>query len=84
MKCLDVKPALALYEQDFSNSHWTWNYKTPTMVEANLSGAGADFFGDDGHPFDKSKGLRIILQSLQDPSITEDVKIVVKSIEFIK
>ena len=40
--------------------------------------------GDDGHPFDKSKGLRIILQSLQDPSITEDVKIVVKSIEFIK
>ena len=81
---LDVYPSLSMYEQGFKNSHW-WNIITADkVIEANLSGEGANYIAPDGYNFDKSQGFILALQNLQDSKVTGDVKIVVKSIEFIK
>ena len=81
---MDLKPCLAMYDEGFKNSHWWWTWTADKVIEANLSGEGADYIEDNGHNFDKSKGFILVFANIADPKVTEDVKFVVKSIQFIK
>ena len=72
--------------KDWGNNHNFHKQVEPFVWEADLTGAGADFIPETSTPIDKSKGLKIYLNSYTSdyqPRGT-DQKTVVKSIELLK
>ena len=81
-------PRLGLRICDANHNNWHGydNQIEPNVYEVDLSGEGASWLGDNAGPFDKSKGLKIFLQTWVDNNkpLPKDYKTVVKSIKFLK
>jgi hypothetical protein len=72
---------LRICDSEHNNWHGYDNQIEPNVYEADLSGEGASWTGDNAGPFDKSKGLQIFLQTWDRK---KEEKTVVKSIQFLK
>ena len=81
-------PRLGLRICDANHNNWHGydNQIEPNVYEVDLSGEGASWLGDNAGPFDKSKGLKIFLQTWVDNNkpLPKNYKTVVKSIKFLK
>ena len=72
---------LRICDSEHNNWHGYDNQIEPNVYEADLSGEGASWLGDNAGPLDKSKGLQIFLQTWDRK---KEEKTVVKSIQFLK
>lgn len=72
---------LRLVDPDHHNWHGFDNQVEPNVFEADLSGEGASWLEENGTNLDKSKGLKIILQTWER---TKEETTVVKSIQLLK
>ena len=72
---------LRICDSEHNNWHGYDNQIEPNVYEADLSGEGASWLGDNAGPLDKSKGLQIFLQTWDRK---KEEKTVVKSIQLLK
>ncbi|MCR4735467.1 MAG: hypothetical protein K5829_10740 [Treponema sp.] len=72
---------LRLVDPDHRNWHGFDFQVEPNVFDVDLSGEGASWVEENGTNFDKSKGLKIILQTWDR---TKEEKTVVKSVQLLK
>ena len=72
---------LRICDSEHNNWHGYDRQIEPNVYEADLSGEGASWLGDNAGPLDKSKGLQIFLQTWDRK---KEEKTLVKSIQFLK
>jgi len=76
---------LRLCDPNHENWHGFNNPVEPNVFEADLTGEGASWTWENAVPLDKSKGLKIFLQTWNDDKpFTSDYKTVVKSVQLLK
>jgi len=70
---------LCFRDPNHSNAHW-FRFTESNVFEANLTGEGNAWKDENAQPLDKSKGIKIFLNNLDE----KKGKTVVKSIQFLK
>lgn len=81
----DAPLMLSLCDINWKNSHSFWTRVEENVLEANLTGKGADWITEGGTDLDKSKGMKIYLVSYvgEDAIRETDQTTVVKKVQLL-
>ena len=74
---------LTIRNSDYSG-WYCFKQTEPNIYEANLTGEGAYYIGENSPALDKSKGLNIIFRFWSEKPLTKDCTTIIKSVQLLK